>query len=203
MLLPPTRFDPPLSLTFLHSRRTHPSHRPSTFCLFHYSHPSSWPLSLRRFPIYEVSTPLLTALRHHCAFATIPQCSLGLRVGVGGLRTRESGWWATLGTTSSTKKSVYRTTARGVLLYVVFSRGLEGRHSSGARIRNPPTIRGAWIDGRACTHSHWYGHQYIECFKIFVLRAFLRIFLISFLIFLKIKNRTLRFIYYIIFLFKL
>lgn len=46
MLLPPTRFDPPLSLTFLHSRRTHPSHRPSTFCLFHYSHPSSWPLSL-------------------------------------------------------------------------------------------------------------------------------------------------------------
>lgn len=81
MLLPPTRFDPPLSLTFLHSRRTHPSHRPSTFCLFHYSHPSSWPL--RRFPIYEVSTPLLTALRHHCAFATIPQCSLGLGVGVG------------------------------------------------------------------------------------------------------------------------
>lgn len=35
------------------------------------------------------------------------------------------------------------TTARGVLLYVVFSQGLEGRHSSGARIRNPPTIRGA------------------------------------------------------------
>lgn len=54
---------------------------PLSFCLFHYSHPSSWPLC--RFSIYEVSTPLLTALRHHCAFATIPQCSLGLGVGVG------------------------------------------------------------------------------------------------------------------------
>lgn len=58
----------------------------------------------------------------------------------GGSRTRESGWWATLGTTSSTKKSVYRTTARGVLLYVVFffSRvgGLVGIRR--ARIRNPP-----------------------------------------------------------------
>lgn len=54
--------------------------------------PLRWPLSLslRRFPIYEVSTPLLTALRHHCAFATIPQCSLGLRALVWGVCEREN-----------------------------------------------------------------------------------------------------------------
>lgn len=63
---------PPLSLSLCGSNplRRLPTHHP-----FHFNHPSTRPLS-PPLSIYEVSTPLLTTtLRHHCAFATVPQCS--------------------------------------------------------------------------------------------------------------------------------
>lgn len=66
---------------------------------------------------YSLPLSLFTTLRHHCAFATVPQCSRTLcRCGFG----RGGDWWATLGTTSSTKKRVYGAAAGGALLYVVF-----------------------------------------------------------------------------------
>lgn len=102
-------------------------------------------LSLRCFPIYEASTPLLAALRHHCAFATIPQCSLGLRVGVGFANAR-------IRLVSDSRHYFHEEVCisyyckRSASLRRFFSRAREKafRGSAfGCAIRNPPTIRGA------------------------------------------------------------
>lgn len=159
MLLPPTRFDPPPLVLFSPSPSTlrlpprlyplvfclslywlgwtHPSQRPLPFA-FHFNQPSLRGLSaafhLRGLNPSSHSSPPLRFCHRSAMLSRTRRVGEG--IGRGG------DWWATLGSTSSTKKHVYGTVARGPLLYVVFCEA-EGWHSSSARIRNPPAIRGA------------------------------------------------------------
>lgn len=174
------------------SRRTHPSHRPSTFCLFHYSHPSSrgLSLSLRRFPIYEVSTPLLTTLRHHCAFATIPQCSLGLRVGVG-VCERENQAGERLSALLLPRRSLYIVLLQEECFFTSFF--LEGSRVGIRRVRVFEIPRQFAVLRSTAVLALTHIDTVINISNVFKFLFYARFFLIS-LIFLRMKNHTLRFI---------
>lgn len=103
-----------LSISFRWLGWTHPSQRPLLFA-FHFNQPpsaASPPLS-----IYEDSTPLLT-LRHHCAFATVPQCSLGLGALARGLSAGATG--GRLSAALLPRRSVYMVPLRGGRFFTSF-----------------------------------------------------------------------------------
>lgn len=152
----------------------------------------------RALSIYEVSTPLLTALRHHCAFATIPQCSLGLRVGVG-VRERENQAGGRLSALLLPRRSLYIVPLEEKCFFTSFFFFFFSRVGGSAFVgcaysKSPDDSR--CLDRRPCLRPFTLIRTVIDISNVskLLFHASANLFNHSFLIFLRIKNPALRFI---------